>query len=1041
MTRRFIVGAATVALALTGVAPGLAATRSSDAPQMAATTTGVVRTLLDTVPNLVREATDIGPLRALTTLHVALPLALPRRAALDRLVSAEYDAKSRSFHRFVSPSSFARQFGAPSTEIDRVTAVLKTLGLHVAAPAANHLYVEATAPVALLEQVFGAELDRFRIGARSFFANTSDLKLPAALDGLVTGVLGLDNTNRPQAQVSAGHPSPAAAVTRQIGPIGSDGGVTPCPAAIAGVGYTAPQLAAAYGFNGLYAKGFLGQGMSAALVEFDDFHDSNVAAVKSCYHVHPDVTRRLVDGGTGGPPAGGEIEAMADITTMLEMLPQLAHLYVYVAPITSLGEVELYNRFVTDDDAPVMSSSWGSCEELASAADNRLFAEITEEAAAQGQQIFDASGDAGAVDCSSLFPSPTGDSISVEQEAAVPWVTGVGGTDLGLRTANGLPGPRDEATWNDAGAAGGGVSTQWRMPTWQHALASARTAAGHSRAACGAPKGALCREVPDISADADPDFGMQGQGLQFTDDIGSPGYSIFCDTPNCSLLGGVLGLPIPLPPLGGLAGWQPIGGTSLSTPLTAAAAVLWDQEAKAAHLDGLGLINPALYRVAADPVAYARDFHDVTTGSNDAQYDPADCPAGCNPHHLYAAGKGYDMATGLGSYDATNLGDDLIKQAEHLTLLPDHVKVYGYHHGVATSAPVAVSSGYRAAAYHARSNASWLHVHTGTSPGSLSWSVTPGGLTTGTHHGQITISAHGHSATLKVSYSVSPRAKLHVSNALLHFHEGALNSSGKPTIATCAGPMWDDEFFDELNDSSATLAPATTRQTLRISNTGPAGSRLHWQAFPAAQTGSWLNVELDRGKVATKPGRAIVATDGSLGGGKASGVRLISLANSNAIAGYPAMQQGSYVGTVKVYDLADPHIVRTVYATLTLGNGRETPIIRGYVKNPHLKVTRGGSTSFKVQLNDGSGGCGYAYSISSDRSWAVPSAADYSGTVPPMGSGKVGGTATGSGTGTIVVNVSAKRLSTGRHPFTLTVQSQNAEPNPYLIKLSLTVKP
>jgi hypothetical protein len=526
---------------------------------------------------------------------------------------------------------------------------------------------------------------------------------------------------------------------------------------------------------------------------------------------------------------------------------------------------------------------------------------------------------------------------------------------------------------------------------------------------------------------------MQGNSFQFTDDVGSPGYSFYCATPNCSLPG-IVGAPTPPG-----AGWQPVGGTSLSTPLTAAAVVLWDQAAKAAGLNGLGLINPAMYRIAADPAKYAHDFHDITTGSNDAQYDTADCPKGCNPHHLYAAAVGYDMATGLGSYDAANLGADMVAAAEQVTTLPDHATVYGYLHGVATTAPVVVSSGYRAAAYTVTSNARWLHAERGTAPGGLSWSVSPAGLAPGTYHGRISIDANGHRTALTVTYSVSRRARLSLSTQHLHFLEGALNSSGKPTIPTCKSPMWDDEMFDELNGSSGTPVSPSSRQTLRITNSGPRGSRLHWQAFPASDTSSWLSVELAKGKVRTAPGRAIVPTDGVDGAGQTSALPLISIANVNALGGYPAMEQGTYYGTVKVYDLADPRVVRVVHATLVLGTGQQTPTVHSYEKSTHLVVKQGGTTSFTIQLSDSSAGCGYAYSLSSNRGWVTPNAEDYSGTVPPKGSGKTGGSDTGSGTGTIDVTVSAANLSAGTHRFTITIQSQNAEPNPDRIAFTVAV--
>jgi hypothetical protein len=321
----------------------------------------------------------------------------------------------------------------------------------------------------------------------------------------------------------------------------------------------------------------------------------------------------------------------------------------------------------------------------------------------------------------------------------------------------------------------------------------------------------------------------------------------------------------------------------------------------------------------------------------------------------------------------------------------------------------------------------------------LQWTAAPGGLRSGTYHGTITVTMSGHTSKLHVTYSVSPHAKLKLSTTHLHFREGALNTSGKPTIATCAGPMWDDEFFDAVNGSSGHKPAATTYQTLRISNAGPAGSKLHWQALPDSEIGSWLSVDLQHGTLQTRPGRALVPTDGTAAAGQSDGLRLVSLGNANTVGGYPPMEQGSYHGTVKVYDLADPRIVRTVHATLTLGNGNHTPFLESFEKSTSLTVKQGAQTSVQIMLSDGSGSCGYAYSAASNHSWAALDPADFSGTVAPRGSGKAGGSDTGAGSGTITVKVSAAGLTPGVHPFTVTVQSQNAEPSPDRIPFTLTV--
>src|SRR5205807_1802979 len=105
---------------------------------------------------------------------------------------------------------------------------------------------------------------------------------------------------------------------------------------------------------------------------------------------------------------------------------------------------------------------------------------------------------------------------------------------------------------------------------------------GSSGAACGSRR--YCRQVPDISGDADP----------------STGYLIYYNGS-----GKASGSP---------HGWQSIGGTSAASPTWAGLIALADA-APPCHGAPIGFANPNLYTVAAR--AYARDFHDVRSGNND----------------------------------------------------------------------------------------------------------------------------------------------------------------------------------------------------------------------------------------------------------------------------------------------------------------------------------------------------------------------------------------------------------------------------------------
>ena len=188
--------------------------------------------------------------------------------------------------------------------------------------------------------------------------------------------------------------------------------------------------------------------------------------------------------------------------------------------------------------------------------------------------------------------------LGVTDPASQPYVTAVGGTSV---SAVG-PAPT-ETTWNDQlhyaeGAGGGGISQTFGMPAYQQSLG---TVTGSSGTPCGNSNGD-CREVPDVSADADP----------------STGYVIY-DSVNF-----------------GAPSWTAIGGTSGAAPLWAA--VLAVAASADGNTGGYGAVNPILYTLAQkSPGTY---LNDVTTGNND--YSAAN-------NGQFGASSGYDMATGLGT--------------------------------------------------------------------------------------------------------------------------------------------------------------------------------------------------------------------------------------------------------------------------------------------------------------------------------------------------------------------------------------------------------
>ena len=137
------------------------------------------------------------------------------------------------------------------------------------------------------------------------------------------------------------------------------------------------------------------------------------------------------------------------------------------------------------------------------------------------------------------------------------------------------------------------------MPSYQSGAPSALNVknANSSGTQCGAPTGTDCREVPDVSATADP----------------YEGYAVYYD-----------------------GAWQSIGGTSGATPTWAAFTALTNASTYC-HGTAIGFANPVLYAAAAD--AYSSSFDDITSGTNSIS----------RRHTLYPAGTAYDMASGLGT--------------------------------------------------------------------------------------------------------------------------------------------------------------------------------------------------------------------------------------------------------------------------------------------------------------------------------------------------------------------------------------------------------
>jgi len=629
------ISAATVASHAAGGASGIGMGGAPSTPSagiVAARSPAFVRLGVAPVPP--RGARDLGALPGAHRIVLTFVLAPRSPLRLAQLTRAVSDPTSPLYHHYLSRGEFDRQFGPTASTIRATKAALADHGLAPEGTGPDGLSVRVVTTVGDAERALRTRIERYALrGGADVAVNDAPPAIPRSIAAHVEAIIGLDTSS---VAAPLGLSRPRRGLRAAIVPnVAASEGPTPTPecAPVArAAGYTADQLAGAYGYTGVYASGDLGAGASIGLIEFSPILDGDIATYASCYGLaFPSISVVAVDGGPTTDDASNVVEAELDLEDLVGLAPA-AHFVVYEGSdvggdVSGTAAYDAYATAVNQDAVQVLSTSWGGCEQSvgtgAATAEEVLF----EQAALQGQTVVAAAGDGGSEDCFGTIAGAGGMALAVDDPASQPYVTAVGGTTLDI---GGSP---VESVWNTTlhdsspGAGGGGVSDLWAMPDYQaHAaralrVASASSACGprvaamqaHSPVVGAAVPGGACRELPDVAANA-----------------GAP-YAIYC----------TVGEPTDC----ATGGWTGLGGTSAAAPTWAALFALADASTACAAAGPVGFANPALYAIASSDYGHA--FGDVVVGSNDL--------TGTNPGH-FDAGPGFDLASGLGTPLASGAG-------------------------------------------------------------------------------------------------------------------------------------------------------------------------------------------------------------------------------------------------------------------------------------------------------------------------------------------------------------------------------------------------
>jgi subtilase family serine protease len=601
-----------------------------------------------TVVNRVQRATDLGAApadRKLESMSLRFSLTPAQQADLTQLLANQLNPSSASYHQWLTPEQYGARFGLSSADVAKVSAWLTSQGFTITRTARSSTYISFSGTVAQAEQAFGASIHSLSLNGEPHISNVTEPTLPAAIAGVVTSIVGLNDFKakpHSRARNAPGINSSKPLYTQTANGVTSH--------------YISPaDFYTIYDENPLLTAGtpINGTGVTIAVMGNTDLNSGNILP-------DPDVAQFRTAAGLpainlvlqSAIPAGDSDagvsqddidEAHLDVEWSGAAAPGAKILFVY-----SSGNIfaDSLTYAIDNKVAPIITISYGLCESGWGTAMLSSYNSLLAQANAQGQTVISSSGDAGATDCD--VDGLASEGLNVDFPSSSPYVTSAGGTmfsgDVNTpatywNTSNATTGGSaiqyiPEQPWNETtttaglgyddgtggGAGGGGASAFFSKPAWQ-------TGSG----------------VPSDSSRDVPDIALNAAALH-------DGYLV------CSSGDGEGETPCTNGFLSSDGSPNVFGGTSFVAPAFAGILALVQQQVNptGAATGWFGNVGPTLYGFLNGPT-YSSVFHDIISGNNSVpctQGTP-NCPNGGAIG--FNAGTGYDQASGLGSFDVNAL--------------------------------------------------------------------------------------------------------------------------------------------------------------------------------------------------------------------------------------------------------------------------------------------------------------------------------------------------------------------------------------------------